>query len=272
MEIIRGKGGLHGAIKNVTRDDVYLIDVVSFYPSIMVNSSDFLPKCRHKERYADLLRMKMEGQSEIKLLINKCYGLNDESKRLGICTYGQNIMMSLIEHAGGELLQVNTDGIIVRRPNHDKVKVWERLYDMTCKIVHIKRIVQRDVNNYCALHDDDSIIRKGAILNHNGIEYKAVSEYLLKGTSIKDDIKVGTLLDYCIITKCDYYEIGGYHYEADYCRYVEVKHGDTLKIDDNEVSKSAAVYMGELRNYDTPIINYMYYLYNAKKILNKWEA
>lgn len=273
MEISKGNGGLHGALKNVTRDDVYLIDVVSFYPSIMVNNPDLLPRCRYKYRYSDLLEMKFNGLNEIKLLLNKVYGLNDPEKREKICKHGQSIMTDLIERVGGELIQVNTDGIIVKNPRKDAIKMWETINNMRCKITHLKRIVQKDINNYCALLDDGKTIKKGAILNHRGIQYDSIVRYLLEGIPIREGITRGQLIDYCIIQDpAESYQVGEdpYIYECDCVRYVYIKNGSGLVIDGKKVAESALVLMGELQNYDDPDLDYSTYTFMAKQILDRW--
>lgn len=276
MEINGGNGGLHGALKNVAFDDVYLIDVVSFYPSIMVNKPELLPKCRYKNRYADMLQMKMDGHKELKLLLNKCYGLNSPEKRKQICEYGQTIMHALINAVEGNLIQINTDGIIVKNPNLKTVGKWEDTYNMKCKITHYKKIVQKDINNYCALMEDRTIIKKGAILNHRGIQYDCVARYLLDGTPLPEGVRNGTILDYCIIhNPADWYEVEGEkcRNQCDLCRYVLAREGigTGLVIDNIKVAESAVVLMGELKNYSIMELDYTTYLYMAEKVLQKWE-
>lgn len=265
MEISGGNGGLHGALKNVRREDCWLIDIDSYYPSIMVEYN-WLPRCRHPERFKELLMLKRSKMSEAKLMVNSVYGLLPEDMRLKICKKGQELMTALIERIGGELIQVNTDGIIVQNPNVRELNKWEESTGMRTKRSHIVRIIQKDVNNYMYLDDAGNITIKGT-LRKQGIIGKAVASSLLHGTALADEIKRGALADYCMTRLADVYGYGQYYFVCDVVRYIHVTddEGADLMIDGAKYPQCRVI-MGALTDYtvDDYKIDYSYYLAAAR--------
>ena len=271
MEINGGNGGLHGALKNVRRSDCYLIDVDSFYPSIMINN-EWFPKCRHKERFAELLKMKRDGFKEAKLMINSVYGLLEEDMRIKICKKGQELMHELIDAIGGELIQVNTDGLIVTRADLKRIDEWCNKNNMVTTKKHIKALVQKDVNNYMYIDDDDNLVIKGA-LRKRGIVGRAVAMSLLKGTSIDAEIRDGKLMDYCEIKNADIYVEDGVTYICDIIRFVHTTDNTTLMIDHEQYDHCRAL-MGQVDNYDIDEqhIDYDYYAGIARGVYTEWTG
>lgn len=262
-------GGVHEAVKNISVKDVDIIDVDSFYPSIIINRNLY-PLCRHKERYRELLQMKRDGNKEVKLLLNILYGLCPEDIRKQITAYGREVMQELISVVGGTLIQVNTDGIIVKDGNLSEAEQWARKYNFVTTKKHLKALNQRDVNNYCALLDDDRIIRKGAILNHRGAEFEAVCKHLLTGVPLEKTIK--DCDDYTRIEECDYYDDeDGRREQACYCRYIFAKTGGKSYTINGKTIHNIIIVNGELANIETPIdIDYEEYIEESKEILKRW--
>lgn len=272
MELRAGKGGLHGAINSARVSDCYIIDIDSFYPSIMINNN-LLPKCRYSKRFTELLQLKRDGMRAAKLLLNSVYGLCAEELRVSIARAGQDLMSDLISEAGGLLVQVNTDGIIVHGPNRAAVERWANKNRLQYTIKHVRELYQKDVNNYCYRDDDGNIIRKGTISKDN-IVNKAVAAVLL-GEGIDVAIKTGELIDYCEIINCDYYKIdNGPRVQADYLRVIHVTDGSRIVVDGSRVIKSAKEVNAELRGYcdDAYKLDYDYYSNKVKEVLNKWTS
>lgn len=262
-------GGLHRALNNISIKDAYIIDVDSFYPSIIINKNLY-PPCRHKERYRDLLDMKRAGNKEVKLLLNILYGLCPVDIRKQITAYGRDVMQELIDTVGGTLIQVNTDGIIVKDGDLKSADRWARKYNFVITKKHLKAINQRDVNNYCALLDDDTIIKKGAILNHRGAPYEGVCKHLLTSIPLEETIKKCD--DYTLLEECEYYIDGdGVTWQADYFRYIFVKNnGKTYTINGRTIHNIIVV-NSELEYIDDIDIDYEKYIEESKEILRRWK-
>lgn len=273
MEINEGNGGLHGALKNVRREDCYLIDVDSFYPSIMI-AYDLLPKCRHKARFPELLKLKRQGLKDVKLMINSVYGLMPENDRVRICKTGQTLMYDLIAKVGGELIQVNTDGLIVKGPNIAGVEAWEKQTGMITTSVHITKMVQRDVNNYMYLTDDDTLVIKGS-LRKQGIAGIAVARSILQGTNLSDEIRKGKLLDYCQTVEGNlyYYEGNQDCHVCDFVRLVHVTDSVTVVID-GKPYEGVQVVMGSMIDYKNGDYNidFSYYEGIARELYTAWTG
>lgn len=261
-------GGLHEALKNISVKDAYIIDVDSFYPSIIINKNLY-PPCRHKERYRELLQLKRDGNKEVKLLLNILYGLCSEDIRKQITAYGREAMQDLINAVGGTLIQVNTDGIIVKDGDLNNADRWARKYNFVITKKHLKALNQRDVNNYCALLDDDTVIKKGAILNHRGAEFEAVCKHLLTGRPLEEAIKKCD--DYTKIEECDYYEDeDGRREQTYYCRYIFVKTGGKSYTINGKTIHNIIVVNSELEYIEPLDIDYEKYIEESKEILRKW--
>lgn len=270
MELKGGNGGLHGAVSNARLADCYIIDIDSFYPSIMINNS-LLPKCRQPQRFTELLQMKRDGLKEAKLLLNSVYGLCPEAIRVTIAQIGQDLMKELIDAAGGMLIQVNTDGLIVYNADFDAIKRWSCKRRMQYTIKHVAQLYQKDVNNYVYSDDTGKIYRKGT-LSRNNIANKAAAEVLL-GADLSDSVKNGALIDYCEIIPCDYYQTENARFQADFLRVVHVTDGERIKVDGNRVLRGVKEVNGALENYDDIVkkIDFDYYKKATEMVLSKWR-
>lgn len=269
MEINKGNGGLHGALKGVTVENCWVLDVDSFYPSIIINKGLY-PKVRHPERYEDLLRLKRSGNKEVKLLLNIMYGLCPPELRQKITAYGQEVMELLINRVGGRLIQVNTDGLIVAGPDFAGADSWCRDYNFTLKRTHLQKIIQKDVNNYCALLDDGGIIKKGALYNQKGIIPEAICKHLLTGKPLEACIKEGALIDYCMWLDGDFYELGAVKYQSFGLRYCYALNGYTIIVDGAKGLNRVYPLNGELKNYHDIKIDYKRYLKEAEERLKEY--
>lgn len=232
-------GGLHGAIAKYYGTGYYLhIDVNSYYPSLMI-SHDYFSRtipAEGKERFktvkAENIRLKKypelkKKRAAYKLVCNSTYGcfkdqynaLYDPLMANNICVTGQLALVLLIEmlEPHVELIQSNTDGLIVKLPNLDTYEIvddlcykWEQLTGVKLAFDPIiTRIYQKDVNNYLFINEFNEVEAKGAYVknlssmdNDLPIVNKALREYMINGTKPEDTINSATeLIDFQKVVK-----------------------------------------------------------------------
>jgi DNA polymerase len=129
-----------------------------------------------------------------------------------MCINGQLMLLDLIEHLeavqGFELIQSNTDGLIIRIPDTDEAFYqvddicweWEqRCSTDKCSILleldTISEIYQKDVNNYLWIDADGKVERKGAYVkelsaidNDLPIINKALVDFMVDKTPVEQTI------------------------------------------------------------------------------------
>lgn len=223
-----GIGGLHSmeeARSIIGSNDEYLIDidVVSYYPTIILNNNycpdNYEPEeflSLYRSIYEDRIKAKQEGDKTkadvLKIVLNGSFGkFGDQysslySPNLLIHTTitGQLSLLMLIEELGYErfeILSANTDGITVQ-VKADKYKFfreivsrWERHCNFKTEEVKYKSIHNQHVNSYIALKEKGGTKVKGIFNNADigrnpaiKICKDAVVAYLLEGKSIEDSI------------------------------------------------------------------------------------
>ena len=226
---VYGWGGLHGAIPNYFQrsDDemkIMIADVGSYYPSMIIqygyasrNSPD---ADAYKDVYVKRMAAKRNGDkvtaNALKLVLNTYFGasknqyndLYDPRMANAICITGQLFLTDLIEKLemvkGFELIQSNTDGIIIRYPAkadeqiRDVIHEWEQRTRLTMELGEVRAIAQKDVNNYIMEDGEGHIKSKGGYVSlyHKGdfkmnslqIIHKAIGDYFLHGTPVEDTI------------------------------------------------------------------------------------
>lgn len=221
-----GWGGLHGAPDGrFEAKDVKLFDVASMYPNILINFEGLSDKTGEYKRILEhRLQLKHEGkkkeQAPYKLILNSTYGLlnnqynalNHPSLAYSICIYGQISLYDLtkrLQAVGCTVFNINTDGVAFVPDKSgrykDVVHDWEERFSLTLEENSFKRWVQKDVNNYVALTDEDRIYVKGGdVNNYHDVEdggrnyyfnnantrivHKAVVDMIIKGKSVADTI------------------------------------------------------------------------------------
>ena len=226
---VYGWGGLHGAIPNYFQrsDDemkIMIADVGSYYPSMIIqygyasrNSPD---ADAYKDVYVKRMAAKHSGDkvtaNALKLVLNTYFGasknqyndLYDPRMANAICITGQLFLTDLIEKLekvkGFELIQSNTDGIIIRYPAkadqqiRDVIQEWEQRTRLTMELGEVRAIAQKDVNNYIMEDGEGHIKSKGGYVSlyHKGdfkmnslqIIHRAIGDYFLHGTPVEDTI------------------------------------------------------------------------------------
>ena len=218
-----GWGGLHGAInKPIHRKGLILhVDVNSYYPSILifyniVTRASQRPQT-YKEIYEYRLELKRKGmkkeQAPYKKVLNTLSGAMKDKHNAAydprnnniMCVNGQLMLLDLLEHLEEycEVLQSNTDGLIIQIPDTDKAfyKIdeicaeWEKRCHMGLKLDVIKEIYQGDVNNYLWIDEDGEVERVGGYVkelsnidNDLPIVNDAIVAYMVHKTPVEDTI------------------------------------------------------------------------------------
>ena len=216
-------GGLHGAVTNYVGEGFFVnSDVGSYYPALMIEY-DFLSRnVKNKDKFREIrdqrLIYKHEGnplQQPYKIVLNSTYGaskdknnpLYDPRQANNVCVNGQLLLLDLIEHVetqlrGAKLIQSNTDGVMFKlRSKEDLPKYleiceeWSKRSRMDLEHDYIKKVVQKDVNNYLVVMEDGKVKSKGAYVKKlSALDYdlpivnKAVKDYLIEGTPIDETI------------------------------------------------------------------------------------
>jgi len=179
------KDGLNKVV-DTTGDNNYLyIDFNSFGPSIIINNGWLNEICDYPFRYEQLrdrrIKLKEESvnsQKYYKRLINSfidCFrikeslGYNPDISK-SVIINGVVIMYLLykqIENLGVEVIEVNTDGMIVKCPkeNNDLIRSIVSLLcknlNMSCDVDQIKKIAHRNTQSYCVEFEDGSVKKIG---------------------------------------------------------------------------------------------------------------
>ena len=184
---------------------------------------------KYVQIYNRRLQLKHEGkkkeQAPYKIILNSTYGITkdntssayDPKQANNICINGQLMLVDLLEKLEDycQVIQSNTDGIIIKIPdgkteeeskaNEDKVRdicqEWENRTHMGLGLDRIKKIAQKDVNNYVFETVDGKYDRKGAYLkelndldNDLPIVNKALFEYLMHDVPVETTVRSATML------------------------------------------------------------------------------
>lgn len=214
-----GWGGLHGAPKGfLEAENVKLKDVDSMYPSLLINLKGLGDKTKDYKDILDYrLELKRQGkkkeQAPYKLILNSTYGLlnnqysqlNNPKLAYSICIHGQVALYVLAQRlasVGARIININTDGVaytLVGDKDEKIAKEWEKEFNLRLSTDYFKKWIQKDVNNYIAITDDDKVKVKGADVNkyHESkyfanndirITHMALVDYLLYDKPIYDTL------------------------------------------------------------------------------------
>lgn len=235
-----GFGGLHGAIDKPVyiEGSLWHVDVNNYYPSLLnahglvtraATNDNYLlvyntrKKMKYKQTHAktkEEAKKWKKAQLPYKKLLNALTGgMKDETNPAFdprnnniMCINGQLMLLDLIEHLeaipGFELIQSNTDGLIVKIPDTDEAFdlmddicwEWEErcstdICDIRLETESLKFIYQKDVNNYLYVDAYGGVERKGkylkepsAIDNDMPILNKALVDYMVKKIPVEQTV------------------------------------------------------------------------------------
>lgn len=221
-------GGIHAGKKNYKNLGqglrMWHLDVESFYPRLMIFHNLLTRNSQKPEKFRKIyetrIALKKAGkkkeQAPLKIVINGTYGISksDTSKAYDprnanlICLNGQLMLIDLIEHLevidGFELIQSNTDGLIVSLPDTDEsfqqmddvCYEWETRNNMTLGFDEIESIWEKDVNNYVFRFSNGKLERKGDYLKErSALDYdlpivtKAVVDAIVNKIPVEQTIR-----------------------------------------------------------------------------------
>ena len=206
---------------DVDGENTYLyIDFNSFGPNILINNNWLNDVAKYPERYNEIKKLRIDLKSKkdqqqmfYKYILNA--GLDDLSKvytkegynvGLSLSVTGIMIMLLLyknIEQYGVELIECNTDGLIVKCPKINierikgEVKKIEETLSLSCDVDVVKKIAHFDEKNYVMEFENGKVKNLGVFglfqdnpLNSTGIQAvdEAIRNYYLY------DIPVGITL------------------------------------------------------------------------------
>ena len=178
-------GGIHGAIEKYNASGKFLhIDVSSYYPSLIIVDGFMSRASSEPQKFTELrdtrymYKAKKDPRQQIyKILINATFGamksefntLFDPKQANNICINGQIILTQLVIELAPytQLIQSNTDGIVVKYKEEDYDKVVEivedfgKRFNLTFDVDKIIKVAQRDVNNYAMMFENGKIEAKG---------------------------------------------------------------------------------------------------------------
>lgn len=235
-------GGLHGAIAKYAGEGYFInVDVESYYPAEMIAHELLSRNVRDPSKFKgirdhriELKHAKDPRQKALKLVINGTFGaskdkfnaLYDPRQANMVCVNGQlmliDLMHKLVRDVGAEIIQSNTDGVLIRMPDgfdggpdafYDRVDdvahEWEHRTGMGLEFDEFTRVYQKDVNNYVLVEADGSMKTKGAYVKKLGpLDYdlavvnKALVEFMVHGVPVEDTIAADDdLIDYQRVVK-----------------------------------------------------------------------
>lgn len=229
-----GYGGIHGAISHYSEESIGTRvirnqDVASYYPHLVTLPLSDGWKYGYCSRnipdpriYADVLQSRVEAkrrgdkatEKPLKLVLNTTYGamlnqynaLYDPLMGRSVCISGQLFLLELAVHLTQKcptlrLIQLNTDGIMASfnladEPEWQAVtQEWQARTGFTLEEDRIRKIIQKDVNNYIEIPEDGKPKIKGGQLvrgiapagafninNNARVIARAVQEFFVTGT------------------------------------------------------------------------------------------
>ena len=221
-----GVGGMHSQEKEIhfnSRDQILAeIDVVSYYPNIMINNRytpNNYPKSfidDYKKFYEERLAAKKAGDeiksNTCKIILNGTFGklgsnyssLYAPNLLLNVTITGQLTLLMLIEQLesnGIAVVSANTDGIVVKTPETNEfvlkevVRMWEAQCDFQTSFTEFKDMYKRSINNYLAITLDGKVKCKGNLqyssLRCNSVDSacrSAIINFLKDNTPIEQTI------------------------------------------------------------------------------------
>ena len=219
-------GGLHGALPQYAGKGYFInVDVESYYPAEMITHGLLSRNVQDPSKFEWIrdhrIELKHAGDSRqvaLKLVINgtfgaskdKYNGLYDPRQANMVCVNGQLMLIDLMYHlvktAKAEIIQSNTDGVLVKMPDgmdpdeffdavDDVAYEWEHRTGMSLEFDEFERVYQKDVNNYIMVAADGKTKGKGAYVKKLGaLDYdlavvnKALVDYMVHGIPVEETI------------------------------------------------------------------------------------
>lgn len=330
-----GFGGLHSAkgrietnkrgTKKIVYDvvdetDVQQWDSGSHFPNIMLRDNLLGPVTnKFRNLVTERLKNKALGNplaGTQKIIINSVYGLlrlqssklYNPKSAIRVNVSGMVAIYNLANQLGlvGTVYQVNTDGIAFK-PYPDVTQEtlniikqrWEDDFKLQLEVSSFKRLIQRDVNNYIAVKQNDKLkLKGGAVGQANGVDVTKASkptiidhmlvEKLVYGRPFITTVNEGDFRDYCFTLKSmksstqtgKMVDENGKMFDNEVNRTYATKSGGKVlkeKVGDLENAKFPDTpEKMSIANYELPKetpadLDYSYYIELAEKKLESWK-
>ena len=330
-----GFGGLHSAkgrietnkrgTKKIVYDvvdetDVQQWDSGSHFPNIMLRDN-LLGQVTDKFRNLVTERLKNKALGNPlagtqKIIINSVYGLlrlqssklYNPKSAIRVNVSGMVAIYNLANQLDlvGNVHQVNTDGIAfkpypeVTQETLDNIKQrWEDEFKLKLEVSLFKRLLQRDVNNYIAVKQNDKLkLKGGAVGQANGVDVTKASkptiidhmlvEKLVYNRPFITTVQEGEFRDYCFTLKSmksstqtgKMVDENGKVFDNEVNRTYATKSGGKVlkeKVGDLENAKFPDTpEQMSIANYELPKeppadLDYSYYIELAEKKLESWK-
>lgn len=224
VKTLFGWGGIHSAVPKYKGEGYFInMDVASLYPSLMIRYNLHSRNIVDPQKFVDIYhnRLKYKAaknplQLPLKTLLNSTYGaMKDKNNQLydplmanEICIHGQLLLLDLMEKLEPhcDIIQSNTDGILIKMPNgknkdywfnliDDIVYEWEQRTGLTMEFDEYVKVFQKDVNNYIVVTPDGKYKSKGSyVKKQNNLDYdlpivnKAMIDFMIHDTPIEKTI------------------------------------------------------------------------------------
>lgn len=330
-----GFGGLHSAkgrietnkrgTKKIVYDvvdetDVQQWDSGSHFPNIMLRDNLLGPVTnKFRNLVTERLKNKALGNplaGTQKIIINSVYGLlrlqssklYNPKSAIRVNVSGMVAIYNLADKLDlvGTVYQVNTDGIAfkphpdVTQETLDIIKQrWEDEFKLELEVSSFKRLIQRDVNNYIAVKQNDKLkLKGGAVGQANSVDVTKASkptiidhmlvEKLVYGRPFITTVNEGDFRDYCFTLKSmksstqtgKMVDENGKVFDNEVNRTYATKTGGKVlkeKVGDLENAKFPDTPdQMSIANYELPKeppadLDYSYYIELAEKKLESWK-
>lgn len=330
-----GFGGLHAAkgrietnkrgTKKIVYDvvdetDVQQWDSGSHFPNIMLRDNLLGPVTnKFRNLVTERLKNKALGNplaGTQKIIINSVYGLlrlqssklYNPKSAIRVNVSGMVAIYNLADELDlvGNVYQVNTDGIAfkpypdVTQETLDNIKQrWEDEFKLQLEVSSFKRLIQRDVNNYIAVKQNDKLkLKGGAVGQANGVDVTKASkptiidhmlvEKLVYNRPFIITVQEGEFRNYCFTLKSmksstqtgKMVDENGKVFNNEVNRTYATKTGGKVlkeKVGDLENAKFPDTpEQMSIANYELPKepsadLDYSYYIELAEKKLESWK-
>lgn len=330
-----GFGGLHSAkgrietnkrgTKKIVYDvvdetDVQQWDSGSHFPNIMLRDNLLGPVTN---KFINLVTERLKNKAlgnplagTQKIIINSVYGLlrlqssklYNPKSAIRVNVSGMVAIYNLADKLDlvGTVYQVNTDGIAfkphpdVTQETLDIIKQrWEDEFKLELEVSSFKRLIQRDVNNYIAVKQNDKLkLKGGAVGQANSVDVTKASkptiidhmlvEKLVYGRPFITTVNEGDFRDYCFTLKSmksstqtgKMVDENGKVFDNEVNRTYATKTGGKVlkeKVGDLENAKFPDTpEQMSIANYELPKeppadLDYSYYIELAEKKLESWK-
>ncbi len=307
-----GIGGLHSNEKNratIKGENEFLIDidVVSYYPTIIINNRYFPPQLGerflqyYKYFYDERIKAKKEGDKNksesYKIILNGSFGkfgsiyscLYSPSLLLHTTITGQLSLLMLIERiermGKSRVISANTDGLTIKGDMLNcallqwVLNEWQEETGYKLEGINYKAIYHESVNTYIGIKEDGSLKTKG-IYADNGLSKHPITKVCIDAVInyLKDNILIentiynpnNKITDFISIRKVK----GGGIYKDQYLgkvvRWYYSTNGDTIRYKNN--NNTVALTQGckplmEIPNYEIADIDYNRYIEISNQML-----